>query len=265
MNYLHIIFYCCILTCIHLTKEVVAVSPETRIIGGEIARASQYPFAAAIHVQTANSKFFCGGALTSNDWVLTAGHCVYNAVLFTIQLGSAQLVSDDPNRMTVATSTYILHPDFKPDTIENDIGLIKFRRPVDYNMYLWNVIIYPLTLADYQQATILGWGQTSDDDPELSNDLRYATITTISNLECRMVYGDQVTDNMVCVIGNYNEGTCTGDNGSPLVIIHGRSYSVAGVASFISGNGCESTNPSGYTRTFPYMEWIKNITSDKDN
>jgi hypothetical protein len=47
------------------------------------------------------------------------------------------------------------------------------------------------------------------DDPELSNDLRYATITTISNLECRMVYGDQVTDNMVCVIGNYNEGTCT--------------------------------------------------------
>jgi secreted trypsin-like serine protease len=209
MNYLHIIFYCCILTCIHLTKEVVAVSPETRIIGGEIARASQYPFAAAIHVQTANSKFFCGGALTSNDWVLTAGHCVYNAVLFTIQLGSAQLVSDDPNRMTVATSTYILHPDFKPDTIENDIGLIKFRRPVDYNMYLWNVIIYPLTLADYQQATILGWGQTSDDDPELSNDLRYATITTISNLECRMVYGDQVTDNMVCVIGNYNEGTCT--------------------------------------------------------
>jgi hypothetical protein len=60
----------------------------------------------------------------------------FSAVLFTIQLGSAQLVSDDPNRMTVATSTYILHPDFKPDTIENDIGLIKFRRPVDYNSKL---------------------------------------------------------------------------------------------------------------------------------
>jgi hypothetical protein len=57
----------------------------------------------------------------------------FSAVLFTIQLGSNHLVSDDSSRMTVATSTYILHPDFKPDTIEHDIGLIKFRRPVDYN------------------------------------------------------------------------------------------------------------------------------------
>jgi alanine-alpha-ketoisovalerate/valine-pyruvate aminotransferase len=72
---------------------------------------------------------------------LTILNSHFSAVLFTIQLGSNHLVSDDPNRMTVSTSTYILHPDFKPDTIENDIGLIKFRRPVDYNgRYL--IIIY---------------------------------------------------------------------------------------------------------------------------
>jgi secreted trypsin-like serine protease len=56
----------------------------TRIIGGELARAGQFPFAAAIHVQTADSRFFCGGALTSHDWVITAGHCVYKQVSATV-------------------------------------------------------------------------------------------------------------------------------------------------------------------------------------
>ncbi|KAJ3656433.1 hypothetical protein Zmor_015513 [Zophobas morio] len=231
-----------------------------RIIGGQVAYAGQFPFAAAVHVQTTDSKFFCGGALTGNDWVITAGHCVYNGVLFTIQLGSNHLESDDPGRVTIATSTYILHPDFNPDTIENDIGLIKFRRPVDYNIYLGPVYPPEFSLQDDASVYALGWGQTSDTDPELSNELRFLLIRTISNAECRMIYGDQITDNMVCAIGNYNEGTCIGDNGGPLVAGYGKYYALVGVASFVSANGCESLNPSGYTRTYPYLEWIQNNT-----
>jgi secreted trypsin-like serine protease len=268
MNSLFVIALCAAFTPLYLTKELEARPSNdhvgTRIIGGEVARAGQFPFAAAIHVQTADSRFFCGGALTSHDWVITAGHCVYNAVLFTIQLGSNHLVSDDPNRMTVSTSTYILHPDFKPDTIENDIGLIKFRRPVDYTVYLEPVYSWSSTLANYIGVYSLGWGQTSDADGELTNELRYTFITTMSNLECKMFYGDQITDNMICAIGNYNEGTCTGDNGSPLVMYVGKSLALVGVASFISANGCESTNPSGYTRTAPYFEWINNVTRGEE-
>jgi hypothetical protein len=33
-----------------------------------------------------------------------------------------------------------------------------------------------------------------------------------------------------------------------------------GVSSFFSGNGCETTDPSGYTRTYPYIDWIKSVT-----
>jgi secreted trypsin-like serine protease len=70
---------------------------------------------------------------------------------------------------------------------------------------------------------------------------------------------------MVCVNGNYNEGTCTGDMGTPLLQHVGRGYYlIVGVASFISGNGCESTDPSGYTRTFSYMDWIKNVTNREE-
>ena len=56
----------------------------------------------------------------------------FSAILFTIQLGSAKLEGEDPSRETVATSEYIIHPDFNPNTITNDIGLIKFRMPIQY-------------------------------------------------------------------------------------------------------------------------------------
>lgn len=46
-------------------------------MGGEEARAGQFPWQAAIYVENSSGRYFCGGALVSSSWVLTAGHCVY--------------------------------------------------------------------------------------------------------------------------------------------------------------------------------------------
>ena len=67
--------------------------------------------------------------LTSKSTYLTE---FFRATLFTIQLGSNTLTEDDPNRVTVATSEYALHPEFNPTTLENDVGLIKLRLPVEF-------------------------------------------------------------------------------------------------------------------------------------
>jgi hypothetical protein len=91
------------------------------------------------------------------------------------------LDSDDPNRVTVSSSTYILHPDFNLETIENDIGLIKLRMSVEYHSKFnffkdicqknrfGTVVVYlhPIhpregTLWDNANVYVLGWGQTSD-------------------------------------------------------------------------------------------------------
>jgi hypothetical protein len=42
----------------------------------------------------------------------------------------------------------------------------------------------------------------------LSNVLNFVNVTSVSNLECKAVYGNQINDDMVCVAGQYNEGTC---------------------------------------------------------
>lgn len=106
--------------------------------------------------------------------------------------------------------------------------------------------------------------------------LSYANLSIISLEECRVTYGTQVADNMVCAVGNQPADSCTvrfffyyklvkcifqGDNGSPLIFPVAKAYAFIGTASFISGNGCESLDPLGYTRTDPYWKWIVQIAT----
>ncbi|KAJ3656396.1 hypothetical protein Zmor_015477 [Zophobas morio] len=240
------------------------VTSEKRIFGGHAARAGQFPFAAGIYVTTDDSRHFCGGVLYNNQWIITAGQCVQNAVLFSIQLGSNYLTANDPNRLVLATSSYILHPDFNPETLENDIGLIRLRIPIEFTDYIQPIYTLPANdmKADYGLLAT-GWGQISDDDAELIDELNWVTITSITNDECKITYGDQIKDSMLCAAGNYMEGTCIGDIGSPLVeLIRAGNGCLAGIASFISSHGCESTDASGFTRIYPYVAWVRNVTSE---
>ncbi|KAJ3632598.1 hypothetical protein MTP99_009595 [Tenebrio molitor] len=233
-----------------------------RIIGGDIARSGQFPFAAAIYTTTVDGNFFCGGTLVTDQWILTAGQCVDGVRIFTIHLGSNSLQGSDPYAVKVSADTYVLHPDYNIATLDNDIGLIWLREPVPFSDYLKPVDFLPFAeISPSSSAMAIGWGQVGDEDPGIVDELQWVYVTSLSNPECRIVYGSQITDSMVCVDGNYNEGTCKGDSGSPLVQIISRGHTVVvGVSSFISQNGCESTDPSGFTRVYPYNDWIKNVT-----
>lgn len=35
-----------------------------------------------------------------------------------------------------------------------------------------------------------------------------ALVTTLPNEECKLTYGDQIKETMVCVDGQYNQGAC---------------------------------------------------------
>jgi hypothetical protein len=56
----------------------------------------------------------------------------FSGILFTVHLGSITLEGPDSYRLTSATSEYVLHPEYNPNTLENDVGLIQLRIPVSY-------------------------------------------------------------------------------------------------------------------------------------
>ncbi|XP_063914409.1 brachyurin-like [Zophobas morio] len=228
-----------------------------RIIGGQEANAGQFPSAAAIYVSTADGTYFCGGTLVSNQFVLTAGHCILGGIAFQVRLGSNTLNDNDPNRVTLSTSLYFIHPSFNPETLEADVGLVKFHLPVALNDYIQPVYLPTVDQADNMGNLAIGWGSVSDETPSLSNTLNYVSVTSVSNTECQLSYANPILATMVCVIGNYNEGACRGDSGSPLLTALNHHHWIVGVASFISTDGCETSDPSGYTRIFPYIDWVK--------
>lgn len=100
-------------------------------------------------------------------------------------------------------------------------------------------------------------------DSYLSENLRYAFTTVISNDECEQSYPPgYVRGETMCTLGYINslQSGCYGDQGGALVTnINGVWYQI-GLISTIHSDGCAGTNPNLYTRITPYLQWITEMT-----
>jgi len=243
----------------HITPLKDLSGPGSRIISGKPAVPGQFPWQVVNKFGKGSPTSFCGGALICDRWVLTAAHCAQGANNFTIYLGSVnQSQAVEPGRVILQTSEAIVHENYNPFTLNNDIALIKLRQKVNFTDR-----IQPIPLGnDYTGAnltlTVSGWGKTSDGPVGVSPVLNFVDLQTISNKQCEGVYGSLVVKNeTICCKGRPQHSTCNGDSGGPLVQKKSNGqYVHVGVVSFVHAAGCASGNPSGYVRTASYRNWI---------
>lgn len=129
--------------------------PADRIVGGTEAAPHQFPWMAAIYV---NGYLFCGGAFISEHYVLTAAHCVDEGYTFEIMAGAHNVKSGvhlapvltcfycccfyssssgyEDHRITIMSYTGILHPDWDPSILANDLALIELPEPLPLSQYV---------------------------------------------------------------------------------------------------------------------------------
>lgn len=223
------------------------------IVGGYESVPGSRPY--QISLQSSTYGHFCGGALISSDWVLTAAHCVSSNL--EIRVGVHTLSSNEGQ--TIAVSQVIAHPGYNSSTMENDIALLKLASPADA---AYAPLALPTTtvMADAgapgDMVIVSGWGATQEGG-STSDTLQEVAVPVVSNTTCNSAYPGDIVDSMVCA--GFAEGgkdSCQGDSGGPLVAEYQGSIYSVGVVSW--GEGCARPDKYGvYTRTISHLSWIE--------
>jgi secreted trypsin-like serine protease len=141
-------------------KAVPLKNISSRIINGDKAVLGQFPWQAALRVTGNSRNWFCGGSIISEEWILTAGHCVSGGLSAIIETG---LVDLDGNIGLESTSSdLVLHEGYDIDTLSNDIGLIKLSKPLQFDENTAAISLSSEPLSEDEEVTVSGWGLTSD-------------------------------------------------------------------------------------------------------
>ncbi|XP_072949116.1 serine protease persephone-like isoform X2 [Epargyreus clarus] len=253
------------------TIEVTLPPLNVHIIGGEEAQPGEFPHMAALGYTLGDGyNFSCGGSLISQEYVLTAAHCIENIQGLTpsiVRLGVVEIGKDVFNpESDIRIANIIVHPDRKPVVKYHDIALIRLQRKVEYSALLNPACLYTKDDVPRDALTITGWGKSSVNKDIRSPVLQKANVTAVSREECSAGYANWrrlpsgIGNGQLCAGDSHGlTDTCQGDSGGPLQAITARDghYRVIGVTSF--GRGCGSTVPGVYTQVSAYLDWIEGI------
>jgi len=231
-----------------------------RIVGGEDATRAEFPYMVAIRRNSSGSALhYCGGAIVTNEWIVTAAHCAQGpANTYHVVAGDHDNSNDDFSEQIRAVVEIVSHPEYDSFWISNDIAMMKLASPLSFNENTLPAIIPVKGFVPIAPtATTIGWGRLSSGGA-LPNILQKVVVPLKSDAECRASYGEEdIFDSMICA-GDNNKDSCQGDSGSPLICRVGGNDQVCGLTSW--GIGCGQPGyPGVYTEVSYFSEWISSI------
>jgi len=266
-------------TCaISLSEEQNNIIPDKvqTIVGGKKAKPKEFPHMALVGYDHEGNgiEWNCGGSLISEKFVLTAAHC-----LNYFGIGDAKYVrvgdlvlntdKDDARSQEFDIINKYGHPDYKPPSHYNDIGLLEIDGFVKFDYYVRPACLHTNSSLNIKNFIATGWGRTGYLSGT-SKELLKVELVHFSHKICNDTYKSDtsrklrsgIIDSIQICAGSALTGadTCQGDSGGPLQIDREESctYSIVGITSF--GRSCGIPNvPGVYTRVSHYIEWIEEI------
>ncbi|KAL7732204.1 hypothetical protein ACLKA6_018444 [Drosophila palustris] len=227
----------------------------------------QFPYQVLLNQQTDTGWTpFCGGVIISNRIILTAAHCILDDLpAVKIYFGAVDrnnIKETGQQRLIVKQKNIVVHPEYDPNNLLNDLALIKLPADLQFDDY-----IQPAQLPDPNQfyeneiAVVSGWGKSSVPG-SMTSQLQYYNVTVLSNEECKSILhkyqpGMFFPSSWICLSPS-ERSPCSGDSGGPLVLRNGDgTNTLLGVASFVTDALCTVNRPTVYTRISSLLSWIE--------
>nr|XP_048293018.1 chymotrypsin-like protease CTRL-1 [Myodes glareolus] len=234
-----------------------ALSYSQRIVNGQNAVPGSWPW--QVSLQETNGFHFCGGSLISQNWVVTAAHCEVVAGRHLVVLGEYDRSSNAEPVQVLSISKAITHPNWDPNTLNNDVTLLKLASPAQYTARISPVCLPSSNegLPEGLKCVTTGWGRTSGVGNVTPARLQQAVLPLVTVNQCRQYWGSGVTDSMICA-GASGVSSCQGDSGGPLVCHKENVWKLIGIVSWGTEN-CNVQAPAVYARVSKFSTWINQV------
>ncbi|XP_063701821.1 trypsin 3A1-like [Culicoides brevitarsis] len=228
-----------------------------RIVGGYEATPHEFPWTVGLFRQ---GKLYCGASLISENFLLTAAHCVdgISPVEIKAYFGGHNITKDYTEMRRIKKIHQ--HESFNIFSFDNDIALLELAKGIKFGPKVQPACLPDGSVREFSgsEGIVAGWGRLAEKQ-QTSMSLQTVTVPVWSREECATAgYGSKrITENMIC--SGYVEGgkdACQGDSGGSLGIpLPTGNIQIIGVVSW--GRGCGRKNlPGIYTNVVNYLPWI---------
>ncbi|MFP7753158.1 S1 family peptidase [Thermodesulfobacteriota bacterium B35] len=243
--------------------------PAGKVLGGSDTAPGSWPWMVALLNAAEPDLYyaqFCGGALISADWVVTAAHCVASADADDIDVAIGIRDLNNFNGPRLAVNVIVVHPAFSTTSLTNDIALLRLATPA---------AVEPLTLFSGQSrdntppsllgrsTTLLGWGlYNTSGYPYFPSILQQVDLPVVSDSLCSSAFGIPLADSQICAGYTVGKDACRGDSGGPLLVQVDNRWAHAGLVSY--GTNCLQQGGfyGVYTRTSSFIGFIRHYVPD---
>jgi len=244
---------------------------DGRIVNGEEATPHEYPW--IISMLDSSGYWYCGGTILSDQWIISASHCVDGSKAKDVFIRVGDHDNTDPDdtkfnkKQTFGVKKILMHPGYDPQTVNNDVALLKLDKKINFKDFDDTVapICLPEKLKAYsgEKVTVAGWGLLKENGDQPSK-LRKVDLEVLPMHTCRDDYGYKkswITSRMLCTFAK-DQDACQGDSGGPLIWENKDRgvYELIGVVSW--GIGCASRNhPGVFAKLSYFLPWVMRKTS----
>ncbi|XP_051891050.1 serine protease 27-like [Pristis pectinata] len=228
---------------------------------------SPWPWQVSLEL-AAENKHFCGGAIISEYWVITAAHCFIPPVPQNLQeivvvTGLNRQMNPEQWARYSNPHDIIMHEEFNEQTGENDIALVRMVERINFGEHVLPVCFPDSNIFfenSWSACYITGWMKSGEETSDL---LQEAPVTFISFKDCNdTIFSGKLQPSMMCMdVEKSLDLACHMDSGGPVVckVKGGRQFFLIGVVSWMSD--CSHRWPGVFTMTKSYLNWIEQVTA----